>query len=32
VHLPDDSVAGELLQVEITAAVGPDLYAERTDR
>jgi ribosomal protein S12 methylthiotransferase len=32
VHLPDDSVAGELLDVMVTAAVGPDLYAERADR
>jgi ribosomal protein S12 methylthiotransferase len=29
VHLPDDTVAGELIDVLITAAVGPDLYAER---
>jgi ribosomal protein S12 methylthiotransferase len=29
VHLPDDTVAGELIDVTITAAVGPDLYAER---
>ena len=32
VHLPDDTVAGELLDVIVTAAVGPDLYAERPDR
>jgi len=32
VHLPDDTVAGELIDVVITTAVGPDLYAERTDR
>jgi ribosomal protein S12 methylthiotransferase len=31
VHLPDDTVAGELLSVEITAAVGPDLYAVRVE-
>jgi ribosomal protein S12 methylthiotransferase len=31
VHLPDDTVAGELLDVVVTAAVGPDLYAERAD-
>jgi ribosomal protein S12 methylthiotransferase len=29
VHLPDDTVAGELLSVTVTAAVGPDLYAVR---
>jgi ribosomal protein S12 methylthiotransferase len=29
VHLPDDTVAGDLLPVTITAAVGPDLYAVR---
>jgi ribosomal protein S12 methylthiotransferase len=29
VHVPDDTVAGELLEVTVTAAVGPDLYAER---
>jgi ribosomal protein S12 methylthiotransferase len=29
VHLPDGTVAGELLDVTVTAAVGPDLYAER---
>jgi ribosomal protein S12 methylthiotransferase len=29
VHLPDDTVAGDMLDVMITAAVGPDLYAER---
>ena len=29
VHLPDDTVAGELLDVVVTAAVGPDLYAVR---
>jgi hypothetical protein len=27
VHLPPDTVAGDLLTVEITAAEGPDLYA-----
>jgi ribosomal protein S12 methylthiotransferase len=32
VHLPDDTVAGELIDVVITTAVGPDLYAERTGR
>ena len=32
VHLPDDTVAGELLDVTVTAAVGPDLYAERDAR
>jgi ribosomal protein S12 methylthiotransferase len=31
VHLPDDTVAGELLDVMVTAAVGPDLYAVRAD-
>jgi ribosomal protein S12 methylthiotransferase len=31
VHLPDDTVAGELLDVVMTAAVGPDLYAVRAD-
>ena len=29
VHLPGDTVAGDLLEVEIAAAVGPDLYACR---
>jgi ribosomal protein S12 methylthiotransferase len=29
VHLPDDTVPGELLDVVVTAAVGPDLYAVR---
>jgi ribosomal protein S12 methylthiotransferase len=29
VHLPDDTVGGELLDVVVTAAVGPDLYAVR---
>jgi ribosomal protein S12 methylthiotransferase len=29
VHLPDDTVPGELLNVVVTAAVGPDLYAVR---
>jgi len=29
VYLPDDTVAGELCDVTITAAVGPDLSAER---
>jgi ribosomal protein S12 methylthiotransferase len=29
VHLPDDTVAGELFDVVVTAAVGPDLYAVR---
>jgi ribosomal protein S12 methylthiotransferase len=32
VHLPDDTVAGELLTVMVTAAVGPDLYAVRDVR
>jgi ribosomal protein S12 methylthiotransferase len=32
VHLPDDTVAGDLIDVVITAAVGPDLYAERDGR
>jgi ribosomal protein S12 methylthiotransferase len=32
VHLPDDTVAGELLSVTVTAAVGPDLYAVRDDQ
>jgi ribosomal protein S12 methylthiotransferase len=32
VHLPDDTVAGELLDVTVTASVGPDLYGERTAR
>jgi ribosomal protein S12 methylthiotransferase len=32
VHLPDDTVPGELLNVEVTAAVGPDLYAVRAGR
>jgi ribosomal protein S12 methylthiotransferase len=32
VHLPDDTIAGDLLDVMVTAAVGPDLYAERGDR
>jgi ribosomal protein S12 methylthiotransferase len=32
VHLPDDTEAGELCHVTITAAVGPDLYAERAGR
>ncbi len=27
VHLPGDTVAGDLLTVELTAAAGPDLYA-----
>jgi ribosomal protein S12 methylthiotransferase len=27
VHLPDDTVAGDLLDVVVTAAVGPDLFA-----
>jgi ribosomal protein S12 methylthiotransferase len=31
VHLPDDTVAGEMLDVVVTAAVGPDLYAVRAD-
>ncbi len=31
VHLPDDTVAGELIDVVITAAVGPDLFGERRD-
>jgi ribosomal protein S12 methylthiotransferase len=29
VHLPSDTVAGQLLTVEITGAVGPDLHAMR---
>jgi ribosomal protein S12 methylthiotransferase len=29
VHLPDDTVAGELVDVVVTAAVGPDLFAVR---
>jgi ribosomal protein S12 methylthiotransferase len=32
VHVPDDTLAGELLDVLITAAVGPDLSAERAIR
>jgi ribosomal protein S12 methylthiotransferase len=32
VHLPDDTAAGELLSVTVTAAVGPDLYAVRNDQ
>jgi ribosomal protein S12 methylthiotransferase len=32
VHLPEDTVAGELLSVVVTAAVGPDLTAERAER
>jgi ribosomal protein S12 methylthiotransferase len=32
VHLPGDTVAGDLLTVELTAAAGPDLYARETDR
>ncbi len=28
VHLPNDTVAGELIEVVITAAVGPDLYGD----
>jgi ribosomal protein S12 methylthiotransferase len=31
VHLPDDTVAGELVNVVITAAVGPDLFGERRE-
>ena len=31
VHLPDDTEPGELLQVLVTAAVGPDLYAVRAE-
>jgi ribosomal protein S12 methylthiotransferase len=31
VHLPTDTVAGELLMVEITAAEGPELQAVRVD-
>jgi ribosomal protein S12 methylthiotransferase len=31
VHLPDDTVPGELLDVRVTAAVGPDLYAVRAE-
>jgi ribosomal protein S12 methylthiotransferase len=29
VHLPDNTAAGELMEVVITAAVGPDLYGDR---
>ena len=29
VHLPVDTAAGDLLNVVVTSAVGPDLYAER---
>jgi len=29
VHLPDDTLPGELLDMVVTAAVGPDLYAVR---
>ena len=32
VHLPHDTVAGELLTVEVTAATGPDLHAVRSGR
>ncbi len=32
VHLPGDTVAGDLLTVELTAAAGPDLYAVGADR
>jgi ribosomal protein S12 methylthiotransferase len=32
VHLPDDTVAGDMIDVVINAAVGPDLYAERDVR
>ena len=32
VHLPDDTVAGELLDVVVTAAAGPDLFAVRAGR
>jgi ribosomal protein S12 methylthiotransferase len=31
VHLPDDTVPGELLDVVVTGAVGPDLYAVRAE-
>jgi ribosomal protein S12 methylthiotransferase len=31
VHLPEDTVTGELCDVVVTAAVGPDLYAARID-
>ena len=31
VHLPADTVAGELMDVMVTSAEGPDLYAERVD-
>jgi ribosomal protein S12 methylthiotransferase len=31
VHLPADTVAGELLDVLVTAAVGPDLHAVRVE-
>jgi ribosomal protein S12 methylthiotransferase len=31
VHLPDDTAAGDLIEVVITAAVGPDLYGDRPD-
>jgi tRNA A37 methylthiotransferase MiaB len=32
VHLPPDTTPGELLEVEITAALGPDLRAVRAVR
>ncbi len=32
VHLPDDTAAGELIDVVMTAAVGPDLFGERSGR
>jgi ribosomal protein S12 methylthiotransferase len=31
VHLPDDTVPGELFEALVTAAVGPDLYAVRAE-
>ena len=32
VHLPGDTLAGDLLTVELTAAAGPDLYGAVADR
>jgi hypothetical protein len=32
VRLPADTVAGELIDMEITGAIGPDLTAVRTTR
>jgi tRNA A37 methylthiotransferase MiaB len=32
VHLPADTVAGELLTMVVTAAEGPDLHAARVGR